>query len=103
MIWWSSNSCSLDVHVFERFLSDDSALFLIDAMNARDITGYTNYPNEHEAILPSGICLHIVANSMKHIGSLHVTHLREVNVCAFFLTIFLLLYLLSVFLALNPV
>jgi hypothetical protein len=81
LIWWSINSCSLDVHVIEHFLTADSTLFLIEAMNARDISGYTNYLNEHEVILPPGIRLQVVANSMQHIGGLHVVHIREVKVC----------------------
>ncbi len=83
MIWWSINSCSLDVHVVEHFLTVDSTLFLIEAMTARDITGYTNYPKEQEVILLPGIRLHVVANSMKHSGGLHVIHLREIDVCSF--------------------
>jgi hypothetical protein len=71
----------LDVHVIEHFLTTDSTLFLIEAMTARDITGYTKYPNEHEVILPLGINLDVVANSMAHTGGLHVVHLREIEVC----------------------
>jgi hypothetical protein len=80
LIWWGINSCSVDVHVIEHFLAADSTLFLIEALSARDITGYTNYPEEHEVILQPGIRLNIVANSMEHTGGLHVVHLREVSV-----------------------
>lgn len=81
LIWWSINSCSLDVHVIEHFLSADSTIFMIEAMNARNISGYTNYPNEHEVILSPGICLQVVANTMHHTGGLHIVHLREIKVC----------------------
>lgn len=80
LTWWGINSCSVDVHVIEHFLAANSTLFLIEALSARDITGYTNYPEEHEVILQPGIRLNIVANSMEHAGGLHVVHLREVNV-----------------------
>ncbi len=80
LIWWSINSCSLDVHIIENFLTANSTLFLIEAINARDITGYTNYPNEHEVILSPGIRLQVVANSMQHTGGLHIVHLRETKV-----------------------
>lgn len=66
--------------MIEQFLATNSTLFLIEAVTARDITGYTNYPQEHEVILQPGIKLHIVANSMEHTGGLHVVHLREIKV-----------------------
>ena len=70
----------MDVYVIEHFVTADSTLFLNEASTARDITGYTNYPDEHEVILQPGIRLHVVANSMEHTGGLHIVHLREVNV-----------------------
>lgn len=66
--------------MIEHFLATDSTLFLIEAVTARDITGYTNFPQEHEVILQPGIKLYIVADSMEHTGGLHIVHLREVEV-----------------------
>lgn len=80
LVWWSINSCSVDVHVIEQFLTENSTLFLIEALTARDITGYTNYPQEHEVILQPGIRLHIVADPMEHTGGLQIVHLREIEV-----------------------
>ena len=52
-------------------------VFLIETLNARNVMGYTNFPDEHEVILPMGTRFHIVANSMDFIGGLCIVHLRE--------------------------
>ncbi|CAF3783817.1 unnamed protein product [Adineta steineri] len=78
--WWSVSSCSSVVKVVEDFLDsdDDSTLFMIEATNGKDLTGYTNFPNEEEVLLKMGTKLRIKSNAMKH-GKLHLIHLVEID------------------------
>ncbi|CAF0787677.1 unnamed protein product [Adineta steineri] len=78
--WWSVSSCSSGVNVIEDFLScnDDSTLFMIEAVNGKDLTGYTTYPNEKEVLLKMGTKLHVRSNAMKH-GKLRLIHLLEID------------------------
>ncbi|CAF5029952.1 unnamed protein product, partial [Rotaria sp. Silwood1] len=78
--WWSVNSCSSLVKVVEDFLSsaDNSTLFMIEAKNGKDLTGYTNYSDEKEVLLKMGTKLLVKSNAMKH-GKLHVIHLVEID------------------------
>ncbi|CAF1453302.1 unnamed protein product [Rotaria sp. Silwood1] len=78
--WWSINSCSSLVKVVEDFLSTDgnSTLFMIEAANGKDLTGYTNYPDEKEVLLKMGTKLRVKSNAMKH-GKLHLIHLVEID------------------------
>ncbi|CAF1192806.1 unnamed protein product [Didymodactylos carnosus] len=79
--WWAVSSCSLSMDVIKDFLSRDtiSTLFLIQAVNGKNITGYTNYPNENEVLLGPGTHLRVESIALDHAGALHVVHLAEVN------------------------
>ncbi|CAF3627266.1 unnamed protein product [Adineta steineri] len=79
-IWWSVNSCSSVIKVVEDFLNsnDDSTLFMIEAANGKDLTGYTNFPHEEEVLLKMGTKLRVKSNAMKH-GKLHLIHLVEIG------------------------
>lgn len=77
--WWSVNSCSASVHVVKNFLDVDSTLFLIEASNGKDVSKYTNFPNEDEVLLCPGTNFKVVGDGLDHVGGLHVVHLREVN------------------------
>jgi hypothetical protein len=48
--------CSLDPHVIEHFLVTNRIPFVIEALHARDSSGYTNYLTEQEVIPPPGGC-----------------------------------------------
>ncbi|CAF4859504.1 unnamed protein product, partial [Rotaria sp. Silwood2] len=54
--WWSVNSCSSSVNVIKNFLgkNKNSTLFLIEAVNGKKISGYTEYETEDEIILRMG-------------------------------------------------
>jgi hypothetical protein len=79
--WWSVTSCSLSVNVIKDFLSSGtkSTLFLIEVAHGKDISGYTNYPNEDEVLLAPGTHLRVVSNALDHPGGLNVVHLLEVS------------------------
>ncbi|CAF1162839.1 unnamed protein product [Adineta steineri] len=80
LTWWSITSCSLAVEVVEDFLNSkkNATLFMIEAVNAKNIAGYTLFPTEEEAILPMGTKLRVRSNAMKH-GNLRVIHLVEIT------------------------
>ncbi|CAF5172998.1 unnamed protein product, partial [Rotaria magnacalcarata] len=71
------NSCSSSVDVIKGFVDINSTLFLIEAVNGRNIKGYTNFDNEDELILMPGTRLQVESNALNHLGGLHVIHLRE--------------------------
>jgi hypothetical protein len=81
LTWWGVSSCSLSVDVVKDFLPSEtrSTLFLIEAINGKDVSRYTNYPTEDEVLLCPGIQLRVVANALDHPGGLNIVHLAEVS------------------------
>ncbi|CAF4576671.1 unnamed protein product [Rotaria socialis] len=79
LTWWAVNSCSSSVDVIKGFVDINSTLFLIEAVNGRNIKGYTNFDNEDELILMPGTRLQVESNALNHLGGLHVIHLRELS------------------------
>jgi hypothetical protein len=79
--WWSVSSCSTSVGVIKDFISASSqgTLFLIECVNAKNISDYACFPNEDELILMPGTQFEVVANSLDHHGGLHVVHLKEID------------------------
>ena len=75
--WWTVNSCSTSVNVIRSFLRLDSTLFLIEAVNGKDFSGYTNYHNESEVILCPGTCLRVLSDPLDQ-PPMHVIHLQEI-------------------------
>lgn len=53
-IWWSINSCSLDLKVVERYLSNPGTLFAIDVIHGKNISAFSAFPEEQEIILMPG-------------------------------------------------
>ncbi|CAF1689716.1 unnamed protein product, partial [Adineta ricciae] len=81
LTWWNVSSCSSSVDIIKDFLSSEtkSTLFLIEAINGKDISLYTNYADEEEILLAPGVQLRIVAHAMNLPGGLNVVHLAEIN------------------------
>jgi len=81
LTWWNVSSCSLSIDVIKDFLSTDahSTLFLIEAVHGKDISRYTNYPDEDEVLLGPGIQLRVISNALDLPGGLNVVHLAEVH------------------------
>ncbi|CAF1095030.1 unnamed protein product [Rotaria sp. Silwood1] len=79
--WWSINSCSSSVDVIKNFLgnSDNTTLFLIEAINGKKISGYTEFENENEIILRMGSRFRVKSDPLvqKHGG--YVVHLIETD------------------------
>jgi hypothetical protein len=81
MTWWSISSCSQSVNVVQSFISSgkNSTLFMIEAVNAKDISSYSYYPNEKEVLLGLGTELRVKAGTMKHSGGLNIVHLVQLS------------------------
>ena len=78
--WWSVNSCSSSIDVIKNFLDNNknSTLFLIEAINGKKVSGYTEYENEDEIILPIGTQFRVKSNALDHPNGSHVVHLVEI-------------------------
>jgi len=79
--WWSVSSCSTSLNVVQSFLgsTNDSTLFMIEAVQGKDITGYTNFPNENEVLLGIGTELRVKDEGLQHVGGLRVVQLVEIS------------------------
>ncbi|CAF3947335.1 unnamed protein product [Rotaria sp. Silwood1] len=75
--WWSISSCSPDVDVIKEFLTGNSTLFLIEAVQGKDISIYSSYPLEKEVLLCPATRLHVLSNALER-SSLHLVHLKEI-------------------------
>jgi hypothetical protein len=76
--WWSFNSCSSSVKVIKQFLGSVSTLIMIEAKNGKQISTYSNFPQENEVILGLGTRLCVASDALEH-SSLNVVHLRELS------------------------
>ncbi|CAF1226585.1 unnamed protein product [Adineta steineri] len=79
--WWSVNSCSSSVDVIKDFLGNDknSTLFLIEGINGKKVSGYTEYENEDEIILRMGTRFRVKSNALEHSNGSHIVHLVEID------------------------
>jgi len=79
--WWSVSSCSSSVNVVETFLlnKNNATLFLIEVVNGKKVSGYTEYENEDEVILRSGTEFQVKANPLKRPDGSHIVHLIEID------------------------
>jgi len=76
--WWAINSCTTSVGVITNFLGPNSTLFLIEAVNGKDISKYTNYPDEEEVILCPGTRLRVLGDPLDQ-PPMHIVHLKEIT------------------------
>jgi hypothetical protein len=79
--WWSINSCSSSVNVIKSFIGDEknSTLFLIEAINGKRISGYTEFENENEIILKMGTQFRVKCDPLTQSNGSHIVHLIEIN------------------------
>ena len=80
LTWWSISSCSTSVNIIKDFLGSNSTLFLIEAVNEKDISRYSNFPNEDEVILSLGTRLRVLSDPLQQ-PSMNLVHLREITDC----------------------
>ncbi|CAF1056702.1 unnamed protein product [Adineta steineri] len=81
MTWWSINSCSSSVNVIKDFLGNNknSTLFLIEGINGKKVSGYTEYENEDEIILRMGTQFRVKSNALEQSNGSHIVHLVEID------------------------
>ncbi|CAF4184387.1 unnamed protein product, partial [Rotaria sordida] len=79
--WWSFNSCSSSVNVIKTFLGNEenSTLFLIEAVNGKKISGYTEHESEDEIILRMGSRFLVKSDVLEQSNGLHLVHLIELG------------------------
>lgn len=78
--WWSIISCSSSVNVIKHFLDDkpDSTIFLIEAIDGKNVSEYTAHEEEDEVILRMGTQLRVKSNPYQNKG-LNIVHLIEIS------------------------
>ena len=81
LTWWSISSCSTSINIVEGFLGSNknSTVFMNEAVNGKDVTGYTNFPSENEVLLGLGTQLRVKDDALKHLCGLYVIHLIEIS------------------------
>ncbi|CAF2062510.1 unnamed protein product, partial [Rotaria magnacalcarata] len=81
LTWWSVNSCSSSLNLIKNFLGDNqnSTLFLIEAINGKKVSGYTDYENEDEVILRMGTEFRVKGDSLAQSNSSCIVHLIEID------------------------
>ncbi|CAF3431676.1 unnamed protein product [Rotaria sp. Silwood2] len=80
LTWWTISSCSTSADVVKAFLksNQEATLFMIEAVNGKDLAGYTMYPDEHEVILGVGTQLRVKNVGFEH-NNLHLVVLVEID------------------------
>lgn len=78
-IWWSVNSCSIDLRTIQAYLGDNGTLFAIHVIDAKDITAFSAVPDEREVVLMPGTRLRAKCESLDFIDRLSVVHLEEIT------------------------
>jgi hypothetical protein len=79
--WWSISSCSRSLDIVKGFLGSakNSTLFMIEAVNAKDVSSYSCYQNESEVMLGLGTKLRVEDIPLNHHGGLNIVHLVQLN------------------------
>jgi NAD:arginine ADP-ribosyltransferase len=78
-VWWNINSCSMNPNIVEPFLGESGTLFVIHAINGKDISSLSAIPDEQEVILMPGTRVRCRHESLNFIDRLFVLHLEEVT------------------------
>ena len=79
--WWSISSCSSSVNIIKDFLGNNtsSTVFLIEAVNGKVISGYSEYENEDEVILRMGTQFSVKCNALEQPNGSYIVHLVEID------------------------
>ncbi|CAF3987256.1 unnamed protein product [Rotaria sordida] len=81
IIWRSVSSCSTTLNIIKDFLDNDTnaTFFMIKAVNGRNLSGYTKYPDEEEVLLGPGTRLSVKNDDLELDDGLKVVHLVEIT------------------------
>lgn len=75
--WWGINSCSISLEVIEIYLGNKGTLFAISAINAKDISEFSAFPEEKEFILLPGLQLRVKTTRLNFRNTLYIADLEE--------------------------
>jgi hypothetical protein len=78
-IWWSVNSCSMDLKVVELYLTETGTVFAIETVDAKDISAFSTFPEEQEIVLMPGTRLRAKCQSLNFESRFFLVHLEEEN------------------------
>jgi hypothetical protein len=78
-IWWSVNSCSMDLKSIQPFLHDNGTLFAIHTIDAKDISAFSAIPDEREVVLMPGTRVRAKCEPLSFIDRLFVLQLEEIK------------------------
>ncbi|CAM4928341.1 unnamed protein product [Rotaria socialis] len=76
--WRTISSCAISVNIIKDFVGPNSTLFLIEAVNGKTISRYTNFPSKNEVILCPGTRFRVVSDPLDE-ATMHVVHLVEIT------------------------
>jgi hypothetical protein len=76
-IWWTVNSCSKDLKVIEFYLGGMGTVFAIEAVHAKDIAKYSEFPDEQEVVLMPGTRLHLKCDPLEIKDRPYIVSLKE--------------------------
>ena len=77
--WWSVNSCSKALNIVDIFLGGEGTLFAISAVNGKDISAFSAYPDEQEVVLIPGSRVHRKPGSLNISNRVFLLHLEEIS------------------------
>jgi len=78
-IWWGISSCSMDPKIVQPFVGESGTVFIIEAINGKDITKFAANPDEKELILMPGTHVRRKADSLNLIDRFFIVHLEEIS------------------------
>ncbi len=78
-IWWSVNSCSMDLKVVEKYLGKTGTVFAIDTINGKNISAFSTFPEEQEIVLMPGTYVSAQCLPLNFESRFFLIHLTEEN------------------------
>jgi hypothetical protein len=78
-IWWSVNSCSMDLSVVKIYLGETGTIFAIDAIQAKNISKFSVFSTEQELVLMPGTRVRAKSSSIDLVDRFFIIHLEEEN------------------------
>jgi hypothetical protein len=81
LTWWTVNSCSSSVGVIKHFFGNTNnyTLFMIEAVNGKNVSNYTAYEDENEIILPIGAQFRVKSDPLEQSNQSYLVHLIEID------------------------
>jgi hypothetical protein len=77
--YWYISSCSRNLDIAEKYLPKDGTLFLIDAIDGKDISMFSAVPDEQEVILMPSTRVRAKSRTSNLLQSFFIIQLEEIN------------------------